>query len=299
MKKVKVLQKDSLPKQIRMLTIITFGLFVNAFAWTAFLIPGKIVGGGITGVATLIYFGTADLGFQIPVSVTFLVVNILLIVIAMRSLGASFGIKTIYSVITLSLFFAILQGVMPKEGIMTADPFLFAVIGGALAGAGVGIVFTQGGSTGGTDILAMIINKHHNISPGRLILYMDVIIISCSLIVFRDISNMVYGFVTMGVVSYAIDMFINGQKQSVQIFIFSKNHDEICDLLESKVRRGITVIDGYGWHTKTKVKMIMIITRKHELPNVFRIVKGIDADAFISVGSVTGTYGKGFEKIRS
>ena len=298
-KRFKKLKKESLGKRIRMMTFITFGLFINAFAWAAFLIPGKIVGGGVTGIATLIYYGTEDVGFQIPVSVTYLLINVVLIVIAIRSLGASFGVKTIYSVIMISVFLAVLQAVLPAEGIMDVDPFLFAVLGGALGGAGVGIVFTQGGSTGGTDILAMIINKYKNISPGRLILYMDLIIISFSLIVFKQISNVVYGFVAMGVVAYTIDLLIEGQKQSVQIFIFSKYHEEISRNLEIHINRGVTIINGYGWYSKKDSKIVMIITRKHELPGVFQVVKNIDPDAFVSVASVMGTFGKGFEKIRS
>ncbi|MDD4746323.1 MAG: YitT family protein [Salinivirgaceae bacterium] len=291
--------KISIFKQIRIWTIITFGLFVNAFAWVAFLIPGKIIGGGITGVSTLIYFATENTGFQIPVSISFFAINVVLIGIAIRSLGASFGIKTIYSVFMLSFFFGLLQAIMPAEGFMDRDPFLFAVIGGALAGAGIGIVFTQGGSTGGTDIIAMIINKHFNISPGRLILYMDVLIISSSYFIFWKISNMVYGLVTMSVVAYAIDMLIEGQKQSVQIFIFSKLHHEISSHLGENMHRGITLLSAQGWYTKVDTKVILVVTRKHELPNVFQIIKSIDPDAFISVASVMGTFGKGFEKIRS
>ena len=291
--------KISIFKQIRVWTIITFGLFVNAFAWVAFLIPGKIIGGGVTGISTLIYFATEGTGFQIPVSISFFAINVVLIGIAIKSLGASFGIKTIYSVFMLSFFFGLLQGIMPAEGFMDKDPFLFAVIGGALAGAGIGIVFTQGGSTGGTDIIAMIINKYFNISPGRLILYMDVFIISSAFFIFWQISNIVYGFVTMAVVAYAIDMLIEGKKQSVQIFIFSKLHDEISSHLGENMGRGITLLNAQGWYTKTDTKVILVVTRKHELPGVFQIIKSIDPDAFISVASVMGTFGKGFEKIRS
>jgi uncharacterized membrane-anchored protein YitT (DUF2179 family) len=294
-----LLKKDSLLKHIRVWTIITFGLFLNAFAWVAFLIPGKIIGGGITGVATLVFYATEGWGFQIPVSVSFFVINVFLIALAIKILGASFGVKTIYSVIMLTFFFGLLQGIMPAEGIMDKDPFLFAVIGGALAGAGVGIVFTQGGSTGGTDIIAMIINKYHNISPGRLILYMDVLIISSSFLVFHQISSVVYGFVTMAIVAYSIDLLIEGQKQSVQIFIFSKQYEEISHQLGERLHRGITFLDGQGYYTRTETKILLIVTRKHELPRVFQIVKSIDADAFISVASVMGTYGKGFEKIRT
>lgn len=278
--------------------IMTFGLFVNAFAWVAFLIPGKIIGGGLTGVSTLIYYASENWVFQLPVSVTFFILNIFLIALAVKILGASFGVKTVYSVIMLSFFMAVLQGVLPAEGIMEKDAFLFAVIGGFLAGAGIGIVFTQGGSTGGTDIIAMIINKYHNVSPGRLILYMDVFIIASSYLVFKELSSVVYGFVTMAVVAWAIDLLISGKQESTQIFIFSKRYEEIANGLHEHVGRGITLLDGQGWYSRDPGKVVLIITRKHEMPYVLRIVKSIDSDAFVSAASVMGTFGKGFEHIR-
>lgn len=294
-----ILKKEGWTKRIKVWVIMTFGLFITAFAWTAFLVPGKMVGGGLTGISTLIYHATADWIVQLPISVTFFIMNVFLILVAIKILGASFGVKTIYNVIVLSLFFAILQGIIPSEGIMEVDPFLFAVIGGALAGAGIGIVFSQGGSTGGTDIIAMIINKYRNISPGRAILYIDVLIISSSILVFKNVSSVVYGFVTMGVVAYSIDLIIEGQKQTAQIFIFSKKYEEISKELGANIGRGITLLDGQGYFTRTDTKILLIITRKYELQRVFQIVKSIDPDAFMSVNSVMGTYGKGFEKIRS
>ena len=291
-----LLKKAGFAKQTRSWIIMTFGLLVNAFAWAAFLIPGKIVGGGITGVATLVYYASNG---WLPVSATFFVINIFLVGLAVKILGASFGVKTIYSVIVLSIFLALLQFIIPEEGFMDVDPFLFAVIGGALDGVGIGIVFSQGGSTGGTDIIAMIINKFRNISPGRAILYMDVIIISCSMFVFGNIGSVVYGFVTMAIMAYSIDLVIEGNKQTAQIFIFSQKYEEISGELGANIGRGITFIDGQGYFTRTDTKILLIVIRKHEMSRVFQIVKEIDPNAFMSVASVMGTYGKGFEKIRA
>lgn len=278
-------------QEMRRWLIMTFGLLLNAFAWTAFLIPSKIIGGGLSGISTLIYYIT-----EIPVGITYLAINILLVLIAMKILGASFGIKTIFSVLVLGGFLSLLQSLITEP--LVEDIFLNAVLGGALAGAGIGIVFTQGGSTGGTDIFAMIINKYRNISPGRVILYLDIIIISCSYFVFDSIEKLVYGFVTMAIVAWAIDMILSGNKQSTQIFIFSQKYEEITDALSKHIDRGMTLIDAQGWYTKKQTKVILVITRKHEMPQVFRVVKNVDNDAFISVASVMGTYGKGFENIR-
>ena len=271
--------------------IITFGLFLNALGWTAFLIPAEITGGGISGVATLIFYATG-----LPVGISFLIINVFLVIFAIKMLGARFGIKTIYAVVVLSVFLAVLQQAITEP--IIKENFMSAVIGGILAGAGVGIVFTQGGSTGGTDIIAMIVNKYKNISPGRVILYLDVLIISSSYLLFHSIEKMVYGYVTMGVASYVIDMVLSGSKQSFQIFIFSREHEKIADRLGTEVGRGVTILDGKGWYSKEPVKLLMIMVRKHESNHVFRIVKEVDNKAFISVGSIMGVYGEGFEHIR-
>ncbi|PLX17167.1 MAG: YitT family protein [Salinivirgaceae bacterium] len=288
--KINTTRQDVL-KEMRRWIIMTFGLFINAFAWTAFLIPTKIIGGGLSGISTLIYYMT-----NIPVGVIYLIINILLVLIAIKILGASFGVKTIFSVLVLGGFLSLLQGFITEP--LVDDIFLSAVLGGALAGAGIGIVFTQGGSTGGTDIFAMIINKYYNISPGRLILYFDVVIISSSFFVFDSVEKLVYGFVTMAIVAWAIDMLLSGSKQSTQIFIFTKYHEEVSKELNEHVGRGMTLLEAEGWYSRQATKVIMVVTRKHEMPQVLRIVKSIDPDAFVSVASVMGTYGKGFENIR-
>lgn len=271
--------------------VITFGLFLHALGWTAFLIPAEITGGGITGVATLIYYAS---GF--PVGVSYLVINSFFLLISFRVLGFSFGIKTIVSVAILSFMLGILQQVVPDP--IVQDTFLATVIGAILAGAGVGIVFTQGGSTGGTDNIAMIINKYRNITPGRIILYLDLIIISSSYLIFASLEKMVYGYVTMAVAAYAIDMVLSGSKQTYQLFIFSPKYEEIADTISQNVKRGITLIDGEGWYTRQKTRIVMVMIRKHETSDILRIVKRIDPDAFVSQNNVMGVYGKGFELLK-
>jgi uncharacterized membrane-anchored protein YitT (DUF2179 family) len=277
--------------EIKSYSIITFGLFINALAWTAFIIPSKIVGGGITGLSTLIFYATG-----IPVGLTFFIINIFLIIIGIKSLGLSFGIKTIYASVIISLFLGILQQYITEP--VVSDRFMAAIIGGIMGGASVGLVFSQGGSTGGTDIIAMIINKYKNISPGKLILYMDVLVISSSYIIFQSLEVMVYGFVVMSVASYAIDMVLMGHRQSVQMFIFSKNHDIIAEQIANDIGRGVTLLNGKGWYSKTESNILMVVVRRYESNNVFRTIKQIDPDAFISVANVMGVYGKGFDPIR-
>jgi uncharacterized membrane-anchored protein YitT (DUF2179 family) len=277
---------------VRSHLIITFGLLLNALAWTAFLIPAKITGGGITGVSTLIFYGT---GF--PLGVSYLIINAVLILISIKILGTNFGVKTIFSVVVLSFLLSLLQRYITKP--IVSDIFLSTVIGGILGGAGIGIVFSQGSSTGGTDIIAMIFNKYRNINPGRVILYLDIFIIASSFLLFQSIEKIVYGYVAMGLTSYTIDLLFTGSKQSVQMFIFSKKYDEIADRIGKELGRGITIIDGKGWYTGEQTKVLLVMVKKPEASQIFRIIKEIDQSAFMSVNNVMGVYGQGFERIRT
>ncbi len=271
--------------------IITFGLSLFALGWVVFLIPAEITGGGISGVGAVLYFAT-----RIPVSVTYLSVNVILVLIAVKILGANFGVKTIYSILILTLFFALFQNIV-KEPLVN-DMFLSAVLGGMAGGIGLGVVFSRGGSTGGTDIFAMIINKYRNVSPGRIILYCDVIIIASSYFVFQSPEKLVYGYVSMWVVAYSLDSFLSGANRSAQMFIISKNYQKIADFINKEAIRGVTILDGKGWYTQEDTKIIMSVVRKKETSQIFRKIREIDPEAFISMGSVMGVYGKGFDKIK-
>lgn len=278
-------------KIIQDYTIITFGLLLFAVSWTLFLLPAKITGGGVAGIGAVIFFSTG-----IPMGITYFVVNIFLVILAIKILGANFGVKTIFSMSVLTVLLTVFQEVF-KEPIID-DMFLSAVLGGMLGGIGLGIVFSRGGSTGGTDIIALIVNKYRNVSPGRVILYCDVIIIASSYFVFKALDKMVYGYVSMWVVSYSVDAFLNGSNASAQILIFSEKFAEIADSINKEVGRGVTVIDGVGWYTKENVKVVITLVRKRETSMIFRKIKEIDPNAFISMGSVMGVYGQGFEKIK-
>lgn len=284
-------------KTTRSYTIIVFGLLLYALSWTAFLIPHKITGGGVSGIGALIYYAT---GF--PMGYTYFLVNIGLILIAIKMLGANFGVKTVFGVIIGSILLSVLQATIKQP--VVDDKFMSTIIGGALSGVGLGIVFTQGGSTGGTDIIAMIINKYRNISPGRIIMLCDVFIIGSSFLVLLDldpakrIETIVYGYVAMAITAYSLDAVLSGSKQSVQVFIFSKNYQVIADRITEELNRGVTVIDGQGWFTKENQKVLITLVRKHEANDVYRVIKEVDPEAFISVASVMGVYGRGFERIR-
>ncbi|MCX8059220.1 MAG: YitT family protein [Spirochaetes bacterium] len=271
--------------------IIICGLFINSFGWTAFLIPSGIIGGGVSGISTLIYYSTG-----ISVGFFYFIINIFLILIGLKILGKTFGFKTIFGIFVISFFFSLLQSVFKKP--IVSDLFMCSIIGGALAGIGIGIIFTQGGSTGGTDIIALIINKYRDISPGKIILLIDVLIIASSYLFFKSVEKLVYSYVTMFVLSYSIDLIIEGSKQSVQMFVFSNEHKKIADEIGNVLKRGVTILKGEGWYTKKEIMVLTIIVRKYQIQDVLRIIHKYDRQAFVSIASVVGVYGKGFESIK-
>lgn len=294
---------------LREYSLITFGLLVYVLGWVVFLIPNNLVGGGVSGIGALLLYA-----LDIPVSVTFFVVNFILLLIALKVLGPSFGVKTVYAVIVTTLMFQFVPLVVPAEIIdqigKANGKLLATLIGGVMSGFGIGLSISQGGSTAGTDIIALMISKYRNISPGRLILAIDVLIVLSSLIIPMEGENgqmmtageriavVSYGFLLIACCGYTIDLYLSGSKQSVQIFIFSKHYEKIADAVTNQMHRGVSVFDVQGWYTKSSSKVLMVITRKTDLNSVLRLVKSIDSEAFLSVGNVMGVFGQGFDNIK-
>ncbi len=270
---------------------ITLGLFIFAFAWTAFIIPSKIVGGGLVGAGTLIYFVSG-----IPVGYITLACNAVLVAIALKLLGAKFGINTIFGIVMSSVLFVVLQALITKP--LVSDQFMAAIIGGGLSGLGVGIAFANGGNTGGLDIIALIITKYKNTSPGQVFLYINSVIIASSWFIFQSIEKIVYGYVVMAVSSYVIDLYVNGMRQSYQIMIYSNLSTTIADLISDEVKHGVTCLHGFGWYSKKDIDVVMVIARKIDRQKILKIVNDTDKDAFISVAKVQGVFGKHYEKIK-
>lgn len=278
--------------------VITFGIFLYTFGWSAFLIPSQIIGGGVSGMSSIIFFISDE---SIPVGITNLVINAILFLIALKLLGAKFGLNTIYGILVSSGFFILLQQGIEIQNLLDItkfDPFMCAIIGGGLAGAGIGLAFTMGGNSGGTDIVALIINKYYNISPGKVIMYLDIVIIGCSFFVSHEIENVVYGYVQMAVMTYALDLVIDGSKQSYQIMVFSQFTKDIADRIGNEVGRGVTLLNGWGWFSKSDQKVLLVIARKVDKQLIMEIIQNTDPKAFISVAKVQGVYGKNFEKLK-
>jgi uncharacterized membrane-anchored protein YitT (DUF2179 family) len=278
--------------------IITLGLLIFAFAWVAFIIPNEIVGGGVSGISALVLYATG-----IKFEYTYFTINVLLFVVGAAVLGRQFGIKTLYSILVSTLMFHLLPKCIPHSLIEQVQSeknlLLWVIVGGIIEGVGIGIAFTRGGNTGGTDIIALIVNKFKHINPGRVLLYCDVVIIGSAIFLpDRTIITVVYGYIMIAVSTYVIDVLIVGSKQSMQILIFSEKSSQIAGRISEVTERGVTMVHATGWYTKREKPVVLVIVRKYEITDVYRIVKEIDPKAFVSTSSATGVYGEGFEPIK-
>lgn len=270
---------------------ITLGMAIYAIGFCAFILPEKVVIGGLAGIGTLVFFLT-----DIPVGITQYALNLLLLAIAYRIVGRQFVLGTIYGATMISVFVSIFQPLFDAP--LTSEPFMNIVIGGIMCGTGVGLTFIHNGSSGGTDIVAAMVSKHSNVSIGRMMLYTDFFIISSSYLLFHDIDKVVYGFVVLFLVSYMADLVINTNRQAVQFTIFSPHWREIATAINNDANRGCTVLSGTGWYSKQEVKVLLVMCRKIESVNIFRIIKSIDSNAFITQANVNGVYGKGFDEVK-
>ena len=275
--------------------LITIGSIIFCLAWTSFLIPNCLASGGMTGLCTIIQYGTG-----IPVGVTYPIINVLLLILAFFSLGKSFGFKTVYVIIFTSILFEVLPRFPQLEVLNIPDKLLVALVGAAMESVGIGIVLLKGGSTGGTDIIAMIINKYWPISPGKVYLYSDIFIIALLLFVpGRGVVDMIYAYVVMITFSFGVDFVLLGNKSSVQILVFSSKYKEIADHIINDVHRGVTALQSVGWYSQKESKVLLIVSRKYQMNEVIKEIKSIDPKAFVSVSTAMSVFGEGFEEVKT
>ena len=289
--------------------LVTLGVVSYALGWTIFLLPNNLIGGGVSGFASILFYATG-----LPMGVTYFIINIILLVIGTKILGTGFGGKTIYAIFMTSIMLAVMPKIIPADFIhefaLSNGKLICTFLGGIIAGVGIGLSISQGGSTGGTDIVALLWCKFHSASPGRVILIIDVGIILSSLLFpsyteagellpfTEKLAVVVYGLIQVTVSGYAIDLYLSGSKQSVQAFIFTKKVQEMADAIAFDMKRGVTVVPAKGWYSKEDRNVLLVVTRKTDLNLLLRYVKTIDPDAFISVSSVMGVYGQGFDTIK-
>ena len=269
--------RQNIFREMRDYLMIALGMIMYGIGWTVFLLPNDITTGGVPGIASLVYFATG-----LPVQYVYFGINFLLLLLAIRILGWKFSIKTIFAVFTLTSFLPIIQQLTDGVHLLNDQPFMACVIGASFCGGGIGIAFSSNGSTGGTDIIAAIINKYRDITLGRVMLFCDLIIISSSYFVLKDWEKVVYGYVTL----------------SVQFFIISEKYEEIARHINVYPHRGATVINASGFYTGKEIKMLFVLAKKRESTIIFRLIKDIDPNAFVSQSQVIGVYGEGFDKIK-
>ena len=307
--------------------LVTLGILIYVTGWSLFLLPNNLIGGGVSGISSMIQYAT---GGAIQMGYSYFILNAILITLSIFVLGMGFGAKTIYAIILASVALRFLPGWLPADIVANLNEggkLMSVIMGGIMAGIGIGMSISNGGSTGGTDIIALIYTRYHNVSPGKVILVLDFIIIASSLLVpsyvneidpvtkqvilgenglpitykmpfYEKILTVVYGLILVTVNSHVLDMYISGSQQSVQLFILSQEYEKIADAITSELHRGVTVLDGKGWYTKQDTKVLMVLTRKTDLNLLLKYVKQIDSRAFLSVSSVNGVYGKGFDSIK-
>ena len=274
--------------------LMTVGSVIFCMAWTSFIIPNGLASGGLTGLCTIIQYGTG-----IPVGITYPILNILLLILGVLSLGRAFGVKTIYVIALTSLLFDLLPQ-FPQLEVLMDEKLLVALVGAGMESVGIGLVLLRGGSTGGTDILAMMINKYWPVSPGKVYLYSDIFIITMLMFVpDKGLVDMIYAFVLMLGFSFGVDYVLLGNKSSVQILVFSSRYQEIADHMINEVHRGVTALQSVGWYSQQESKVLLIVARKHQMNEVVNEVKKIDKRAFISISTAMSVFGEGFEEVKT
>lgn len=285
---------------------ITLGLLLYTFGFTFFLMPYEIVTGGVSGIGAIIYYAT-----RFPINYTYFLINGILLIVGLKILGWKFLTKTIYAILVLTILLGIAQEIIPKDDqgnfvmiLGEGQNFMSLVIGCICTGTALAIVFLNNGSTGGTDIIAASVNKFHNVSLGTVLTFVDLIIIGSCLFIpqFGDLlerlHKVVFGFCTMVIENFMLDYVMNRRRQSVQFMIFSEKWQEIANAIGTKLDHGVTILDGHGWYTGQKRRVLCILAKKSESTIIFRLIKMIDPNAFVSQSSVIGVFGEGFDQIK-
>lgn len=296
---------DSLMHSAKDYVFIILGLVLYALGFTAFILPHEVVIGGVAGIGTLIYFATNGL---IPVAVTQYVLNLLLLAMAFKIVGRTFVLRTIFGATIVSVAIGVFEGYFMSHPPLIPDISMSVILGAIICGVGVGTIFIHNGSSGGTDIVAAMVSKVSNVSVGRTMIFVDITIVLLSIFlpfegdfearIQARVPTVVYGWVVTFIIAYLTDMIINTNRQAVQFYIFSTKWEEIANAIIIEAHRGVTVMNAEGWYSKQEIKVLMVWCRKIESVTIFRIIKSIDEDAFITQTHANGVYGKGFDRLK-
>ena len=301
--------------------LMTFGMFCYAFGWLECVLPAGGMGGGAAGLATLINaILPGSIASFLTIGTLVFIINVILLVFGVMIVGWKFGIKTLYCIVMMSVMFNLVETQLDPLLVynvlanVDAPNLLLVIAGAASCGLGIAVSFMQGGSTGGTDIVAMIINKFRTVSYGKVLLMTDCGILIGSLFLTTNVAiagiptdieplsslafaRVIYGFIMIAVIGYTVDFVQSGNQQSNQIMIFCKDYEAMAEMIHTKAHRGATLIDAMGWHTKTPSKAVLVVCRKRDTSTILKFVREQDPNAFITVGSVMGVYGQGFNAL--
>lgn len=273
--------------------MIMIAMMSYCIGWVIFLLPNDITTGGVPGISSILYWGLG-----IPVQVSYFIINAILLMVALRVLGWRFCVKTVFAVSLLTLFLSAITNVGKEIHLLADEPFMASIIGAIFCGSGVGLGLAFNGSTGGTDIVAAIVNKYHDISLGKVILICDIIIITSSYLVFHDWEKVIYGYVVLCVTAFCIDQVVNSRRSSVQFFIISNHYEEIAKRINMEPHRGVTVLNAQGFYSGHDVKMLFVLAKKSQSVQIFHIINEVDPRAFVSQSRVIGVYGEGFDHFK-
>lgn len=280
---------------------INMGMFVYSLGWAIFLLPNHITTGGGAGAAAIVQYAT---GF--PMQYSLLIVNSVLLVLALWQLGLKFTMKTLYAVLSLTFYLEWTQQLVAmdpalREGILGSgqEVGMSCILGAILNGIGIGMVFMSGGCTGGWDIIASVINKYKNVSIGRVLLYLDLVVIGSCYFIFHNWQMVVYGYVTLVVYTFAVDVLINSSKQDIQFTIYTREYDDMVETIRKKTGHTATLMFGEGGYTQEAMKVVVTIVHKNEQVRVLRLIRDTDPDAFVTFHRVEGAFGKGFNVIKA
>ena len=286
--------RKTLYREIMDYVMIAVGMLSYCIGWTIFLLPNNISTGGVAGLSSIVFWGA-----KVPVQVTYFGVNAVLLAIALKVLGLKFCIKTIYGVVLLTMFVAAFRNFFPHPTILTDQPFMASIIGAVFCGVGIGYGLSFNGSTGGSDIVAAIVNKYRDISLGRVVLLCDMTIVTLSYVVLHSWEQVIYGYVVLIITAFVLDQVVNSGRRSVQFLIISDHYDEICERITAEPpHRGCTVIDARGYYSGNNLKVLIVVTKQREAGLLYRMIDDIDPHAFVTQSAVMGVYGKGFDHFK-
>ena len=281
-------------KSVQDYVMIAIGMISYAIGWNVFLLPTNVTASGLPGISSIIYWATGC-----PVQVPYFIVNACLLLAALKILGAKFCIKTVYAVIVVTILTSVFSSTsLGQDHLLQDQPLWAAILGAIFCGCGIGLGFSCGGSTGGTDIVAAIVNKYRDVSLGRVIMICDIFIISSSYLVVHDVEKVLYGYVVLCVQAFCIDQVVNSRRRSVQFFIISKKYEEIGRRINTDADRGVTVVNASGFYSGQDVKMLFVLAKQRQAATIFRLISEIDPHAFVSQSAVIGVYGEGFDKMK-